>query len=153
MMKVDRRAVATLFLTATALVTLANMEAFRNQAYDDGIGVMTLGYGATHGVKRGDTTTPEKALVRLLNDTYKFQSAIKRCVKVPLAQYEYDAATIFAFNVGESAFCNSTMVRKWNSGDYQGGCEELSRWIYAGGLKSTGLVNRRAAEYQMCIGE
>ena len=153
MIKIDRRTVATLFLSATALVALANLEAFRPSAYRDTANYVTIGYGTTQGVKMGDKITPEKALFRLLNDTYTFQTAIKQCVKVPLTQYEYDAAAIFSYNVGASAFCRSTMVKKWNAGDYQGGCEELSRWVYAGGMKSPGLVNRRAKEYRLCIGE
>jgi hypothetical protein len=39
----------------------------------------------------------------------------------------------FAFNVGDDAFCRSTLVRKANAGDIDGACAELSRWTYAGG--------------------
>ncbi|WP_370551208.1 lysozyme [Comamonas sp. CMM02] len=60
----------------------------------------------------------------------------------------------FGFNVGEGegAFCKSTLVRKANAGDVQGACAELSRWTYADGKQLPGLVQRRAAERQMCEG-
>lgn len=153
MIKPDRRTITALCLSATALVSIATMESFRGVAYDDGVGIMTYGYGTTQGVRRGDKITPDKALARLLNDSWKFESAIKKCVHVPLAQYEYDAIISFSYNVGADAACKSTMVKKWNAGDYQGGCEELSKWVYAGGVRSPGLVNRRAREYKTCIGE
>ena len=56
----------------------------------------------------------------------------------------------FAFNVGNGAFCGSTLTRKANAGDMPGACAELSRWTYAGGKQMPGLVIRRAAERQLC---
>lgn len=151
--KKNRSRLQYLSLSAVALVAIAGYEGYRGQAYDDGVGVQTIGYGTTRGVKRGDTITPDKAMARLLNDAWQFEAAIKSCVTVPLYQHEYDAAVTFAYNIGGPAFCGSTMVKKWNARDYAGGCAELSRWVYAGGRKLPGLVNRRAAEYKMCMGE
>ena len=87
-----------------------------------------------------------------MRDVGDAEGAIGRCVKVPLSQGEYDAYTSFAFNVGGTAFCASTLVKKLNSGDYQGACAELKRWVYVDGRVVQGLVNRREAEYQRCIG-
>ena len=64
---------------------------------------------------------------------------------------EYDALTSFAFNVGTTAFCSSTLVKKLNAADYEGACGELRRWVYVKGKKSQGLVNRREKEYRQCI--
>lgn len=149
----NRLAVAALSLSAAGLVGIANWEGFSDHAYIPVAGdVPTLGFGSTEGVKMGDTITVPKAIERLYRDTEKAESAIGRCVKVPLSQGEFDAFTSFAFNVGTEAFCSSTLVKKLNSGDYEGACQELKRWVYVDGRRVQGLVNRREAEYRLCMG-
>ena len=61
-------------------------------------------------------------------DVEQFVCALKTCVTVPLAQYEYDAYVSFAYNVGPRAFCQSTLVKKLNTQNYLGACAELLRW-------------------------
>lgn len=61
------------------------------------------------------------------------------------------AFTSLTFNAGVSAFCGSTMARKANAGDRPGSCAALLMWVYAGGRKIQGLVNRRNAEYRLCM--
>ena len=148
-----RLAVAALSLSAAGLVGIANFEGFSEKAYIPVAGdVPTIGFGSTEGVKMGDTITVPKALERLHRDTDKAESAIGRCVTVPLSQGEYDAFASFAFNVGAEAFCSSTLVKRLNAGDYAGACQELKRWVYVDGRRVQGLVNRREAEYRMCMG-
>lgn len=148
-----RLAVTALSLSAAGLVGIANFEGFSERAYIPVAGdVPTIGFGSTEGVEMGDTITPQKALERLMRDTGKAESAIGRCVKVPLSQGEFDAFTSFAYNIGAEAFCSSTLVKKLNSGDYAGACAELKRWVYVDGRRVQGLVNRREAEYRMCMG-
>lgn len=144
--------VAALTLSAAAFVGIAQHEGYSGKAYDDGVGVQTIGFGTTEGVKPGDTITPPKALARALSDVQQYEGAIKRCVTVPLHQYEYDAMISLAYNVGTGAFCGSTLVRKVNAGDYAGACTEILRWDRAGGRVLRGLTIRRRAEYQQCIG-
>ena len=148
-----RLAVAGLSLSAVGLLTIAKWEGFSDKAYIPVAGdVATIGFGSTEGVKMGDTITVPKALERLHRDTDKAESAIGRCVTVPLAQCEYDAFTSFAFNVGAEAFCDSKLVKKLNQGDYAGACAELKRWVYVDGRRVQGLVNRREAEFRQCMG-
>lgn len=147
-----RIAVAALALSAVGFVGITQREAFRGAAYDDGVGVSTIGFGTTEGVKPGDTITVERALVRSLADMAKYEGAIKRCVKVPLAQFEYDAAASLAYNIGPTAFCNSTVVKRFNAGDYAGACAAFEQWNKAGGKINRGLVNRRAQERKQCEG-
>ena len=148
-----RFAVAALSLSAAGLVSIVGFEGFSEKAYVPVAGdVPTIGFGSTEGVKMGDTITPQKALERLLRDVGVAESAIGRCVKVPLSQGEYNAFTAFAFNVGAEAFCSSTLVKKLNAGDYSGACAELKRWVYVDGRRVQGLVNRREAEYRLCMG-
>jgi lysozyme len=145
--------VASLALSATALVGIASWEGFVGQSYQDIVGVWTIGFGTTEGVKKGQTIDPVKALQRKINDVQKFEGALKQCVNVPLHQHEYDAFLSLAYNIGPGAFCGSTLVRRLNQGDYDAACKEILRWNRAGGKVVQGLANRRQAEYKQCIGQ
>ena len=147
-----RYAIAGLSLSAAGLVGILNYEGFSDTAYIPVPGdVPTIGFGSTKGVKLGDTITPEKAIERAYRDIQKTESAIHKCVHVPLSQGEMDAYSSLAYNIGTSAFCSSTLVKKLNARDYEGACAEIKRWIYVKGKKNQGLINRREKEYQTCI--
>lgn len=147
-----RLAVGALALSASGLLAIASYEGYRSEAYipvpGDG---PTIGFGSTEGVTMGDTITVPRALERLRRDVGDAESAIGACVKVPLTQGEYDAFASFAFNVGHKAFCSSTLVKRLNSADYDGACQELKRWVYVDGKVVPGLVSRRAKEFEMCM--
>jgi len=147
-----RAGIATLVLSASALVGLAVHEGYQERAYIPVPGdVPTIGFGTTQGVKLGDSTNPVLALQRKLDDIKNFEGALKQCVTVPLHQYEYDAFISLSYNIGSSAFCRSTLVRKLNAGDYDGACKEILRWDKFKGAPLRGLTIRREAEYQQCI--
>jgi lysozyme len=150
----QRTAIGALVLSAATLVGIATHEAYRGDAYlptpND---VPTIGWGTTEGVKLGEKTEPTRALVRLLADAGKFERAVRRCADVPLHQHEFDAFVSLAYNIGEGAFCNSTLVRKLRVGDYPGACREILRWDRQAGKVLRGLTVRRQAEYRQCIGE
>ncbi len=158
-----RGGIGAMVLSAAALVGLALHEGYSDKAITPVKGdVPTIGFGTTGGVKMGDKITPPQALVRALQDIQKFEGALKDCVKVPLAQHEYDTYVTFSYNIGSSAFCRSTLVRKLNALDYDGACKELLKWTYFQGKNCAlpensrlcgGLATRRQAEYKQCIGE
>ena len=148
---IDRRAVAALTLSAAGLVSMLQSEGFSSRAVIPIKGdVPTIGFGTTEGVKMGDTITPQAAVSRALADVSKFEGALKRCVKVPLTQGEYDAFLSLSYNIGAGAFCGSTLVRKLNAGDYAGACEQILAWDKAGGRQVAGLTARRKREYDQC---
>lgn len=154
MQKPTRNAIAALSLSATALVGIVTYENYTDRAIIPVPGdVPTVGFGTTDGVKLGDTTTPPKALSRALTDIAKFEGALKRCVKVPLAQHEYDAYVSLSYNIGSGAFCNSTLVKKLNASDYVGACQEILKWDKFKGKPLRGLTIRRQGEYAQCVGE
>lgn len=149
----ERIRIAALALSASTLVGIAVHEGYRDDAYIPVPGdVPTIGFGTTENVELGDRITPERALVRLLNDANKFESSIKRCVKVPLHQYEYDAYVSLTYNIGAGAFCDSTLVKKLNEQDYLGACQQILRWDKFRGKSLLGLTKRRQEEYKKCIG-
>lgn len=152
-MAVKRTSIAGLSLSAAALVGIAMHEGYRPAAYDDGVGVQTIGFGTTAGVKPGDKITVERALVRLLEDAEKHQRELRACIgDVPMYQHEWDAYVSWSYNVGTGAACKSSLVRKLKAGYYAGACTELLRWDRAGGRVLPGLTKRRQAEYQQCMG-
>ena len=153
-----RSSIAALALSASALVGMAIHESYRGEAYhatadEKARGISTIGFGTTKGVKPGEKTTPERALMRLLADANEFERAVKSCVTAPLYQHEYDAYLSLTYNIGSGAFCKSTLVRKLNAQDYTGACREILRWNKQSGRVLNGLVKRREDEYRMCMGE
>lgn len=149
----NRTQVASLALSAAALVGIVVHEGYSDRAYIPVPGdVPTIGFGTTGGVKMGDRTTPTRALQRALTDINKFEGALKRCVTVPLFQHEYDAYLSLSYNIGSHAFCNSTLVRKLNAQDYAGACTEILRWDKFKGTSLTGLTKRRQDEFNQCRG-
>lgn len=149
-----RVTVASLTLSAAALVGLVAHEGYTDKAVIPIPGdVPTVGFGTTEGVKMGDKTTPVKALARAYSDITKFEGAVKKCVTVPLHQYEYDAYISLAYNIGTGNFCSSTLVKKLNAQDYEGACREIPRWDRAKGRVVKGLTQRRETEYKKCIGQ
>lgn len=152
-MKNPRIAIGALALSATTLVGIALHEGFEPKAYIPVAGdVPTIGFGTTDSVKMGDTITVERALVKLLQDANKFERAVKRCAPVPMHNYEFAAFVSLAYNIGEGAFCRSTLVKKLNAQDYDGACQEILKWDRFKGKPLPGLTKRRQAEYQQCIG-
>lgn len=146
--------VAALALSAAGFVGVVLHESYTESAVIPIPGdVPTLGFGTTEGVRMGDRTTPPKALVRALSDLAKYEGAVKKCVHVPLFQHEYDAATSLAYNIGTTAFCNSTVVKRFNAGDYAGACAAFEMWNKANGRVVRGLAIRRAQERAQCEGK
>lgn len=149
----NRTQVAGLALSAAAFVGILTHEGYRENAYIPVPGdVPTIGFGTTQGVKLGDKTTPTKAAQRALTDVAKFEGALKKCVTVPLYQYEYDAYLSLSYNIGSGAFCKSWLVRKLNALDYPGACKEILKWDNFQGKPLPGLTARRQAEYKTCMG-
>jgi lysozyme len=159
----NRSLIAALVLSAAGLVGIAVDESYTARAIPDpvkGTAVPTIGFGTTGGVRMGDTTTPPKALGRMLTDVQQFEGALKRCVTVPLHQYEYDAYINLAYNIGGSAFCGSTLVKKLNAQDYSGACDAILKWRFVGNVDCSapgnrqcpGLWARRQRLHQQCMG-
>lgn len=148
-----RQNIAAISLSATALVAIVLHEGYRENAYIPVAGdIPTIGFGTTSGVKLGDRTTPEKALQVAMKDVQQFEGAIKSCVTVPLSQNEYDAFTSLAYNIGSGAFCKSTLVKKLNTSDYIGACNEILKWNKYQGKPLAGLTKRRQEEHKKCLG-
>lgn len=150
----NRTLVASLTISASALVGLAVHEGYRDVAYIPVKGDRpTLGFGDAQDVKLGQKTDPVRALIRLNQQADVFQQQMRQCIgEVPLYQHEWDAIISWSFNIGSRAACGSTLMKKLQSFDYAGACEELLRWDKFNGAPLAGLTKRRQAEYQKCMG-
>lgn len=141
-------------ISNTGIDLICSFEGLRLKAYDDGVGVWTIGYGTTviNGVKvkKGDTCTLEQAKAYMAQDLKQFESAVNQ-VKVPLNQNQYDALVSLAYNIGVSAFLNSTLLKKLNAKDYKGAAEQFPRWNRGGGRVLNGLVKRRKIEMELFL--
>ncbi len=135
---------------ALAVPLVQHYEGTVLSTYRDPVGIITTCTGHTGPeLKMGQTYTREQCEEMLYKDLAKHAGALS-CIRAPLTNGQRAAFLSFAFNVGDDAFCRSTLVRKANAGDINGACAELSRWTLAGGKQLPGLVRRRAAERQLC---
>lgn len=122
--------------------------------YKDVAGVWTVCDGHTGSdIVKGKTYTDRECDRLMWNDLQPVKRAVDSMVKVPLGEYPRAALYSFTYNVGTSAFSKSTLLKKLNAGDQDGACEELRRWVYAGGMKWKGLMNRRDMERSLCLAE
>lgn len=150
---------ASLAVSAALMAAIAGYEGYSSKATPPVPGdVPTVGHGTTRypdgsPVKMGDTVTPQRAMELLQHDTSKFGRAVLNCAPVPMYQHEYDAFTSLTFNIGEGAFCRSTIAKRLNAFDYAGACKGILAWDRFKGKPLRGLTNRRQAEYKMCMGQ
>ncbi len=141
-------------LGAAGLDLLKQSEGFRSDSYLDIAGVPTIGYGHRilpgesfpHGVQR------EQAEAILARDILEAEDHLRRLVKVPLTQGQFDALVDFIFNLGAGRFAASTLLREINSGKYQAAGEQLLRWDRAGAHEIAALKARREAEFRLWTG-
>lgn len=131
---------------------IKHFEGCKLKAYQDSVGVWTIGYGNTfYGdgsrVKPGDVITQAQANDLLPIIVKKFAMDVYKFVKRPLLQHEYDALVSFTYNVGIGNFEKSTLLKKVNNnapGDQIQA--EFAKWNKAGGKVLNGLIRRRNSE-------
>ena len=141
--------VAALTLSTAGTTALLQHEGSVNRVYLDVGKVRTVCVGHTATVKHvavGTVFSDAECKELLKADTARAQAGVKAAVRVPVTQQQYDVLVSFAFNVGNSALGNSTLVRKLNAGDCKGAAAEFPRWVLVKGKYSQGLANRRARE-------
>ncbi len=141
----------TLKTSAAGLALIADFEGCRLSAYQCSAGVWTNGIGHTAGVKPQTHISERQAAVNLVEDVMRVEKGIARCMPVAMPQPVYDAVVSFAFNVGVTAACKSTLAFFINKGQWRDACEQLPRWVFVNGVRVTGLERRRANELAYCL--
>jgi lysozyme len=146
-------------LSGQGLDAIAQHEAFVDKIYPDQAKKPTIGYG--HLLRPGEDRQfangidRETAQALLAKDVAIAEAAVKRLVKTPLSQHEYDALVSLTYNIGQGGFAESTVLHQLNQGDYRAAADAMLMWdkITRDGQKvqSNGLVTRRNSERQLFL--
>ena len=137
-------------IAESTLDFITREEGSRNKAYKDSKGLPTIGVG--HLIRPSEqhlltATLSDQEVKDLLRSDLKWCSeTVENAVKVPLNQNQFDALYSLCFNIGPTAFRNSTVVRKLNTGDYQGAADAILMWN-----KPAVLQKRREREKELFL--
>jgi len=124
------------------------------EPYKDVAGVWTVCDGHTgSGIIKGKKYSDRDCDNFLWSDLKPVKTGVDSLVTIPLGEYQRAALYSFTYNVGLNAFSKSSLLKKLNAGDVDGACDEMRRWVYAGGQKWHGLMNRRDMERSLCLAE
>lgn len=121
---------------------IKRFEGLRLNAYQDAVGIWTIGYGHTNGVKQGQKISLDLANAYLIADLATAEKAVSK-YKYPYTQDMFDALVSFTFNCGVKNLQTLTNDGKRTIAQISA---RLPQYNKAGGKVLKGLVNRRAAE-------
>ena len=136
------------------IALIKQYEGLRLTTYKDAVGIPTIGYGHVENpIPPGGTRTitAEDAEQILREDLQRFEHDVNNMLTVEVTQNQFDALVRFAFNLGPANLKSSTLLRKVNSGDFNGAAEEFPKWNHAGGQVLAGLTARRNAEKNLFL--
>jgi GH24 family phage-related lysozyme (muramidase) len=138
------------------LALIKQFEGCRLTAYQDVVGVWSIGYGWTqpvdgvviHAGMQIDQVTADRLLLSGIGD---YERGVSNLVRVPVSQSQFDALVSFVYNLGCRSLADSTLLKKLNQQDYMGAAAEFPRWNKAGGIVLAGLTSRRLAEQKLFL--
>ena len=133
-------------VSARGRAIIKQFEGFRADAYQDVVGVWTIGYGFTRGVKPGQHMTLQQAEARLITELLGYEQAVLGACTLEPNQNQLDAMCSLAWNIGIAGFLKSTVLKCHNRGGTQSASRAFGLWNKAGGREWAGLTRRRAAE-------
>ena len=131
---------------------IKDFEGFRTHAYQDAVGVWTIGYGHTKGVQPNDIISAAQGDKMLSEELAEYENYVNTLVIVPLHQHQFDALVSWTYNLGPTNLKSSTLLKVLNEGKYNEVPAQIRRWNKAGGKELEGLTRRREAEAQMFAG-
>jgi GH24 family phage-related lysozyme (muramidase) len=143
-------------ISKTGIEPIKHFEGLELKAYQDSVGVWTIGYGWTQPVD-GKKVGPGMVIDQVTADrllkcgVVQYEQGVNHLVKVKITQSQFDALVSFVYNLGLRSLSTSTLLQKLNAGDKQGAADQFGRWVNAGGVKMNGLVKRHAAEREMFL--
>ncbi|MBY7931788.1 lysozyme [Vibrio fluvialis] len=149
-------AVKNLIAAGASSITIAvamvmPFEGVEYRPYYDVVGVLTVCYGHTGPDIIPDKTYSKAECQQLLDADLKVvQRQVDPLIQVDIPEATRAALYSFTYNVGIGNFTGSTLLKLLNQRLYIAACEQLKRWVYAGGKKWKGLITRREIEDQVC---
>jgi lysozyme len=142
---------AAVMAGATALIQ--QWEGLREDPYRDLVGIATVCYGET----RVEMRRYRRAECDMLLERALHSELAPSLIRIVPALGDHPgplvASLSLAWNIGVNAYARSSVARRFNAGDWQGGCDAFRLWNRAGGRVVKGLSRRRAAERRVCLGE
>ena len=140
-------------------VTLvAGFEGFASKPYVDRVGrghPETWCYGATKAEgpppPYSEVFTKRECQTLLGTSLYKYDSAVRACVHVPLPPHREAALVSFAYNLGPRTLCRGPVAWHLNAGRVPAGCHAMLAYNHARGVVLSGLTSRRQVEYHHCM--
>jgi GH24 family phage-related lysozyme (muramidase) len=121
------------------LTLIESFEGLRLNSYQDSVGVWTIGYGHTMGVKPGQTITQQQAQAFLQQDLGVAEAAVTSH-NLPLTDNQFAALVSFTFNLGGGN------LNKLLSQGLPAVPNRILLFDHAGGKVLPGLTRRRVAE-------
>ncbi len=140
---------SVLAAAAVAAPLVVQREGWVTTTYADPVQIRTVCAGVT-GAKPG-TYTDAQCEQMTAAALVQHGVAIAQCLPKNLPTDTRAAFTSFAYNIGDGAFCRSSVARHANARDLRAACASLSLFTYAGGKQLPGLISRRAAERALCL--
>ena len=129
---------------------IARFEGVRLVAYLDPVGIPTIGAGHTKDVHLGMSISMKEALRLLQEDARIAYGAVKEGIDVRVDQEQTDSCISIAFNIGNSGFLGSTVLKRINAKASAGSIRDgFLMWVKAGSQTLPGLVARREAEAKL----
>jgi lysozyme len=146
----EANSVANFTFSDTGCNLTKKFEGLRLTAYQDQVGVWTIGYGHTgREVHGGMEITEDQADVLLHSDVASAVACVNRAVTAEISQCQFDALVDFVFNLGCARLLGSTLLRHVNAGEFDPAAQQFLLWDHAGGVVVPGLLVRRQAEVVM----
>lgn len=140
-----------------AVDIVAKWEGLELEAYQDSVGVWTIGYGTTAAAgvgiapRKGMRITRRQAREYLERGLEKFADQIRPGITAEINDNEFSAFLSLAYNIGPGAFLRSTALARFNSGHKAGAADALTWFNKAGGKVLRGLTNRRLDEKELFL--
>lgn len=143
-------------ISEQGLDLIKSFEGCRLRAYQDSVGVWTIGYGWTQAVDgtliHDGMRIDQQTADRLLQVGIKhYEQCVEQLLEGSVSQAQFDALVSFAYNLGCGSLAGSTLLKKLLEGDSIGAAEEFVRWNKAGGVPLNGLTERRLAEKRLFL--
>ena len=144
--------------SAAGVRTVEYFEGWRDHPYNDSLGNATIGYGhllhegpvTSADLRQWGTITRAEGQRLLKADMTHAVEAVKKLVKVPLTQAQFDALASFTFNIGIGGFAHSEALADLNGGRYGRVPSDFLHWDHDGeGNVVPGLRTRRRAEGEL----
>lgn len=131
----------------SAIDFIKTAEGCRLEAYQDQGGVWTIGYGHTGPeVVAGLVWTQQQAEDALAVDLARHELAVHQQITFPASERQMAACISFSYNLGNTAFKGSGLLRLVNAKDWFGAAKEFIKWDHIGKAENRGLLIRRLRE-------